>query len=315
MAEILLRPRLSQPALDRGYSGSMDTALAVTGFVIIVAVIAEVFRDLFRPGDSGALTDLIGRGWFDLLRRSRRLLPLAGPLTVITVIGSWVTLLICGFAFVYYGHYPADFRTSLGAVPPADGRFVAGLYFSFETLITLGYGDIVPQSTAMRFLSSSEALVGFGLLTASITSIVLLYPALSRMRVLARGISHIVEAEHRTGTPLARSDAHTIYAGLAEDVTHARIDLVHFPVLYYFATNDARASVATWTRDLRRLASEGLQPDLPPAVRLAAATLDAALNDFAAIIAERFLAVSASDRDAVFEHLARDHRVSTAAPR
>jgi hypothetical protein len=37
---------------------------------------------------------------------------------------------------------------------------IAVLYFSFTTLTTLGYGDIVPTSPVSRMLASSEAIVG-----------------------------------------------------------------------------------------------------------------------------------------------------------
>src|SRR4051794_10829996 len=122
--------RLSSLRAVPGYSWVMDTTLAGLGVVIVITVIGEVFRDLFRPGDSSVLNDLIGRAWFNVLRRWPRLLPLAGPLAVVTVIGTWVTLLIFGFGFLYYGHYPDAFRTSVGGRPPADGRFLTALYFS-----------------------------------------------------------------------------------------------------------------------------------------------------------------------------------------
>ena len=42
-----------------------------------------------------------------------------------------------------------------------DGAALATiLYFSFTTLTTLGYGDIVPVSDGARLLTSAEALIG-----------------------------------------------------------------------------------------------------------------------------------------------------------
>jgi len=124
--------------------------MTIAGLAIIAATICEVFSDLFRPGRSGALSDWIGRRLFQLLRRWRRATPLAGPTTILLVIAAWVLLLVVGFALVYSPLYPLDFRTSIGEVPPHTARFVTVFYFSFETLITLGYGDLVPQSTVSR---------------------------------------------------------------------------------------------------------------------------------------------------------------------
>jgi hypothetical protein len=155
-------------------------------------------------------------------------------------------------------------------------------------------------------------LIGFGLLTASVSSVVLLYPALSRMRLLARGVAHLVAAERAIGISLLDTHSDLILANLARDVTHTRIDLMHFPVLYYFAPTEKDASVAHWMPQLVRLAHAGLSETLPNHVRFAAAALDAALDDLAAILAERFIAKKLPDRDAVFRAFAQDHAIEPA---
>lgn len=47
-----------------------------------------------------------------------------------------------------------------------------GLYFSFVTLTTLGYGDITPQSTPARMLTAAEAIVGQIYLTVLVARLV-----------------------------------------------------------------------------------------------------------------------------------------------
>ena len=287
-----------------------NIASALIGAALIGYVLWEVFNDLFRPGKSGALSDQLGRWLFSLCRRSPRLLPLAGPLAVVAVIATWVAGLVLGFALVFYHAYPDAFRTSTGAVPPESAHLVSVLYFSFETLVTLGYGDLVPQAVIPRSLATIEAVVGFGLLTASVSSIVLFYPALSRMRLLARGVSHIVHAEHATGARVAASGSDVILSALARDVARARIDLVHFPIIYFFASHDPTASVARWTSELTRLAAEARACECPPHVRLAGAALDGALDELAAILDERFLTTHEQDRQRIFQQFARDHLIS-----
>jgi hypothetical protein len=286
------------------------TATLVTGLglVIIAAILWEVFADLFHPADSGALSDRIARSLFSALR-GRRFFPVAGPFALLSTIAVWVAGLVVGFALVYVARYPGAFRSSTGAAPSGAEPLLSALYFSFETLITLGYGDVVPQSFVLRLAASIEGLVGFGLLTASVSEIVLLYPALSRMRLLARGVAHIVAAERRTRIAVADSGSDVILASLARDVAHARTDLVHFPILYYFAIGDGDASVARWTRQLCRLAQEGVAEGATERVRVAAAALDAALTDFAALLARRFLSRDSADREAVFAAYAADHAV------
>ena len=126
----------------------------VVGVVLIATIAWEVFHDLFHPGGTGALSDFVGRTFFESFKRFPRLLGVAGPLALVTVIALWVAGLVFGFAFVYLAAYPAGFRTSTGDVPPPSAPFVSVFYFSFETLITLGYGDIVPRSWVIRLVGS-----------------------------------------------------------------------------------------------------------------------------------------------------------------
>jgi hypothetical protein len=54
------------------------------------------------------------------------------------------------------------------------------LYFSFVTLTTLGYGDIVPVSGAAKMLASGEALFGQIYLAVFIARLVALHVAGAR---------------------------------------------------------------------------------------------------------------------------------------
>lgn len=47
-----------------------------------------------------------------------------------------------------------------GVVPPAGIGMGDAIYFSFVTLATLGYGDLVPATPAMRGLAVFEAVIG-----------------------------------------------------------------------------------------------------------------------------------------------------------
>lgn len=284
----------------------MEAFVAVLGTIVVLAVLWEVFNDLFHPGGSGALSERVGRGIFRMLRRTPKLLPLAGPSALVVVIASWVVGLAIGFALMYYPAFPDNFRTSTGSVPLASPRFPTVLYFSLATLTTLGYGDFVAVSPLTRLIAACEGLVGFGLLTASVSSIVLVYPAFSRMRLLASSVAHLVEAEKRAGSLLTQSNSDVVLYELARAVRELRIDLVHVPLVYYFAPADSKTSVASWTKDLARFAREGSAPDRPEHVRLAAYSLDLALDDLAGVLREHFVRAGGG-RDAVFEALAADH--------
>jgi hypothetical protein len=281
------------------------------GAVLIAVTLWDVFNDLFHPAAHSAFGDWLARRLFNLLRHSRNMHSLAGPLAVILIILSWVVGLVLGFALIFGPKFPQDFLTSTGTTPIDPSPALTVIYFSFQTLITLGYGDLIPASQPVRFLASCEALIGFGLLTASISSVVLIYPALARTRMLARSIAHAVESERTSGLSIVRANGENVLMSLAQQITQARIDLIHFPITYYFTVSNLDVSLSKWIFEVERLAREGAKSDCEPRIRLAACTLELALDEFARIVAQRFLPRAPQERGEILKAFAADHAAAT----
>jgi hypothetical protein len=286
----------------------------VAGIILIVLVLWEVFHDLFHPSGRGALTACVARAYFRVLRHRRAWLSAAGPLTLVTVILIWVAVLVVGFALIYLPGMPDGFRTSTGAIPPHTHPMFLSLYFSAEVLTTLGFGDLPPHTEVFRMVATGEALVGFALVTASVSVIVLIYPALTRTHNLALGVCHLVQAEQRADVRLSETGSDTLLAGLAGEVTKARIDLVHFPITYFFVPSSDDASLAKWTGSLERFADEACRSDRPSHVRIAGNALRVALDGLAALLAQQYLAMPTdAPADEAFEAFARYHGVERAS--
>jgi len=89
-----------------------------------------------------------------------------GPrVTMDKLLGAINVYLLAGviFAFAFSLATVADpqaFRWPALQVSTAEGSFASHLYFSFVTLTTLGYGDVVPVSETARRLTMLEALFG-----------------------------------------------------------------------------------------------------------------------------------------------------------
>lgn len=96
---------------------------------------------------------------------------LAAAIAVYLIFG-----LIWGFAYsLVAGLNPKAFAFTVAADPtPAMIRFQS-LYFSFVTLTTVGYGDIVPLSKPARLLAMTESTVGMLYTTILIARLVALY--------------------------------------------------------------------------------------------------------------------------------------------
>jgi hypothetical protein len=159
------------------------------------------------------------------------------------------------------------------------------------TLGTLGYGDLTPQTTFLRFAMPLQALIGFALFTAAISWIMSVYPALSRQRHLAREVQLLHANEREAGNavdvldPVAYGD---ILKDFANQVVAIRNDLVHHSVTYYFRVNDSDSALTVALpslHDRSRLASGHDSPD----VRFQALLLSKALDDLAGYIASSWL--------------------------
>jgi hypothetical protein len=281
----------------------------IGGLVLIAFTLRETFQDLFQPSASGSLSAFIGRAVFSVSKRIRFLLPSAGALAIVLTIISWSTLVAAGFAMVYWPNVPDGFNMQAPIHRDAISRFGIALFYSFDMLVTLGQGGMTPKTSWTRILSIVEAILGFSLLTASISWIVLIYPALGRMRTISRFAANLARAEESTGVEILSGDAEQLMGSMAQDVIRTRIDFVHFPLIYYFYAATERASLPVALGQLLDLAKRGCKESRPERVRLTAATLRAALEDIAEILAARFVDGDRNDPEAVFTAFQRDHLV------
>ena len=159
-----------------------------------------------------------------------------------------------------------------------------------------------------------QALAGLALVTASVSWIVLLYPALGRLGTLARRSWILAKAEKETGVSVISGDAQSLLGELAPDVIRTRVDLIHFPILYYFHADTDRAALPGSLLYLNGLANRTCKTEFPERVCLAAAALRAALQDLAKTIGERFLNTDTADPEVVFKAYAEDHITHTPEP-
>jgi hypothetical protein len=100
----------------------------------------------------------------------------AGPVDAERVFAALGAYLLAGVIFgICYWLLDQMWPASFGAPSESDLVMAHALYFSFVTLATLGYGDIVPASDAARGLAILEAVGGQMYLAVLVARLVSLY--------------------------------------------------------------------------------------------------------------------------------------------
>ncbi len=287
----------------------MEWVVAVVGSLIVVVVVRDVFHTLFHPIGHGSIAPQLMKFVWWLLRLfhpDRRIASLTGPLGIALVVLTWGALAVLGWAMLYFAQMPDGFAYSSELNPAERHDVLDSLYLSLVTVGTLGFGDIVPTSPVLRLLVPLEALFGFMLLTAAVSWVLQIYPALHRRRVLALQLSTLREARRAQPSLGIDSIPTDVLTGIATAVVEARNDFTQYGATYYFRDLEADASLAFSLEYATQLAGEASGSTSPQA-RLAGALITAAVDSLAGLLDEEFLRLG-GDTEAVIKAYAADHR-------
>jgi hypothetical protein len=190
----------------------------IFGAIIIFIVLQDAFETVVLPRRVTRQFKLtawfLRRTWIPwrkiaahirILSWQQNFLGYFGPLSLIMLLAFWAVSLILGFALLQYG---IGGHEQLGNEPITFGRI---LYHSGETFFTLGYGDIVPTSSAARALSVLEAGMGFAFLGVVIGYLPVVYGSFSRREI------QISMLDARAGSPPTAVELLVRLAGRSEN--------------------------------------------------------------------------------------------------
>jgi hypothetical protein len=168
----------------------MHIALLIIGILCIFAVLFDAFQTIILPRRATGrfrLTRLFytftWRPWAFITnrihdpRKRETSFSYYGPMSLILLLVVWASVMVVGFALIYYG---------LGSpfVDNAQGAgFRSDLYVSGTTIFTLGLGDVIPRSPWARELVILESGIGLGFLAVVMGYFPVLYSAFSRREV------------------------------------------------------------------------------------------------------------------------------------
>jgi hypothetical protein len=222
--------------------------MTALGVILLALVFYDIYATILRATKHpGPFSEIINRGsWWlasrltrNLNRRLRhRILSSVGPLLMPFLIGFFILMLLTGFALIYAPRMATGFKISNEV---HSSSILQAFYFSGVTLLTIGYGDILPITGTTRIAALIEGASGLGIISLSITYLLTVYGALERKRAVALKFYH----QARQGADIsgyisshfARGRFHSLTESLRE-ATHVLQELleshIEHPVIHYF---------------------------------------------------------------------------------
>ena len=195
---------------------ALDILAGLAGAALVISSLADLFMSVVVPRSVGGrfrASVLISRnGWrwwreralnIDDAEQREDTLALFAPTFLVTLLAYWVLSQIIGYGLLFWA-----LRAGLRPEPHLGGA----VYFAGASLLTIGYGDIVPLHWYTRALSLAAA--GGGLATfATVTTFLF-----QTFGAFQRRESFVVTMSERTGAPPS---------GLEFVIRHIKLDLMH----------------------------------------------------------------------------------------
>jgi hypothetical protein len=153
-----------------------NLAAAAAGLLIVAVTLRDVFQGVIVPRTDDTVLRLsrflmrsLWRIWPPMAyrfyprdaERRENFLAVFAPLELILVLSMWVFLLMVGWGTFFYG-----IRDQLH---PSNLTYGSTLYYAGGSLLTIGYGDILPATTLARMLSLVCAATGLGVVAIVIS--------------------------------------------------------------------------------------------------------------------------------------------------
>lgn len=221
------------------------------GALIVISTFSDVFQSVIVPRParrrlraSAFVSRWFWQGWRLVGHRAipndmrEDFLGTFAPALLIFLLVFWLISLIVGYGLIFFA-----LRTHLKPEPDFGGA----MYFAGTSLLTIGFGDIVPLSPATRFLSVVAGASGFGIVAILTTFLFAIFGAYHAREAF------VVALSNRAGAPPSGVELVEIHSrmrnidGLSATLHEAQAWMaavlethLAYPVLTYFrSTHDA----------------------------------------------------------------------------
>lgn len=254
----------------------MPVFLQAIGTVFILLALADIFLTVLHPrAESSVLSIPVARGVWWLFRGTAprtehrdRFLSYSGPTIIVTIIAMWVVLLLIGFGLIVWSALGTAIQMEQGKTPT---DFITAVYYVGFALTTLGTGDLAPQTAFHRLLIILKSVLGFSVLTLTLSYVTSIYSNLTSRKTFALSLHHSTADTADSAELLARLAADNNVNTLNQDISDIAQNLMQllesnnsYPVLLYFRYRQvyyALPRVLYLTMDLATLINSALDQE------------------------------------------------------
>jgi len=280
--------------------------LSLVGLVFIGMALRDIFDVLFHLEGHAMISRAIMRTVWRVLRRAAdarpQVWPLAGPVGLVATIAAWALLLWVGWALLLWPHL-GNFQDAAGK--PPDGGLWEALHLSGGIVTTMGWGDVTPVGPWLRVITPLEALLGFGLLTASVTWLFAVHPAVQARRALAYELWLLRQVSD--GARDAPAFDEDVIGELTSRIISVQRDIVAHPATYYFRDPDERLLLSAELPFLRDVADHAAQDGSDVTTARRARMLSQAIDDLLLTIGRRIHGREGIEPTEALRIFTRDH--------
>jgi hypothetical protein len=207
---------------------------------------------------------LIWKFFRKLASGNSKVLTYAGPVSILAIIVGWAALVWFGFALIYLPRLQIGFSH----VPPennAAGAQGEALSLSIGALITLSEGSYATLQW-LEIVRGVEAVIGFGLLTASVSWLLSIYPVLESRRSLAEQVTLLHHAERENEVDMIHdcpTEAQGWLFAIGADLAALRNRMAQFPISYYFDIGEPQTALAGTLPYILELSKRAAESEIP----------------------------------------------------
>ena len=286
----------------------MTILFTIFGTLLVVVGLQDLFHTLFHPAARGDISDWMALRIWRIFRRIPRALGFAGPIAFVAIVLFWGLSIVMGFALLYYPHLPREFTFAEGLNPANYASAWGALQISLASLITVSSG-VYAKDQWLGLLMALEAVLGFGLLTASISWILSIYPVVEHRRSVAQQATllHFSEVNGiRSLDEISDPDLESVLLAFATQLISHRNELTQFPITYFFYEEDKETALAGILPYLADISHQSVARG--GAAAIAATTLGGAIDALLKVIARSFLNPELKNPQEILSAYAEDQK-------